>query len=204
MEKTEKPQFGKTPKGLIFLRHVRVQPFCAIYRPEVNLSGAEVYTVTCEISEEQLGFLEAEMKKAAESKWKDKAPIVLKKLDNKNKGARMFVVNTTGDEYPGIKASRYAKARNGNAIKAPLVRQRGGKIPSVAGGPDEIYPGCYADLVVEPVAYDFNGVKGIKFDFAGIAFNSEGDRLGGRVYATDDDFEGLGGEPADAIEEGGW
>lgn len=185
--------FGFTRNGFIYLHNVRVQPFAAITNPSPNLSGKDQYSVTCEISEEQFAFLEGEMKKAAERQWKDKAQAMWARLDDKNKGARKFHIESNGTSYLGVRASRYTVDSRGNPIKAPLIRQgAGGKV---------IEPGDYVLLCITPIAYDFNGVRGVKFDFVAIAYEKQGDRLGGRKYAEESEFEGLVSDKAEVPDE---
>lgn len=188
-----KQAYGFTDHGFIYLRNVRVQPFCAITKPAPNLSNKDQYTVTCEISEEQFNFLEGEMKKAAERQWKDKAEATWARLDEKNKGARKFEIGSNGPTYLGVRASRFTIDRNDNPIKPPYVRQ--------GRGNDIIEPGDYVLLCITPVVYDFNGVKGVKFDFAGIIFEKKGQPLGGRKYAEESEFEGLVSDDAEVPDE---
>lgn len=182
--------FGLTARSqIVYLKGVRVLPFAAIYQPEVNLSEKEQYSVTCSITAEQYKFLEGEIVKAARRQWKDKAEQVLATIPATNRGIREVKLGA-GETGPGIKATRYAKDSKGNTIKPPKIMQRN-KEPSTSDSVDSVRPGDYVVLYVDPRAYDYRGVKGIKFDFVGMQYQAEGPSLEGRKAMTDDDFEDL-------------
>lgn len=175
----QKPQFGFTKSGVIVLRHVRVL-FFALYKPAPDQSGRETYNITCEISPEQLKFLEEEMKKVAQERWTDRASAMWPKL---NKGAREHTPEK-GAPYLMIRASNNVVDRKGNPIPAPAL-YTSKKQKSEIGGPDEIYAGCYVNLYVTPGAYD-KGSIGVKFYIRAVHFVEEGPRLGGGSVESDD------------------
>lgn len=183
--------FGLTARSqIVYLKGVRVLPFASIYKPEPNLSGVEQYSVTCTVTDEQYEFLKGEMLKAARRQWKDKAEQMFASLREDHLGAREFKINAAGEMHLGIKATRYATDRKGNAIKPPKIMQRNKEI-STADSLDSVRPGDYVVLYVDPRAYDFNGQRGVKFDFVGMQYQQEGPSLEGRKAMTDDDFEDL-------------
>ena len=172
--------YGFTKHGVIVLRHVRVR-FIALYRPAPDFSGKDKYSITCEINEDQLKFLEGEMKKVAEEKWKDRAKALWPTL---NKAAKEHTPKNGGPSYLRVTASNNTEDRRGNPIPPPQLFTHDKK-PSKLGGPDEIYAGCYVNLYLAPAAYD-QGSTGIKFYIRAVEFVEEGPRLGGSSVETDD------------------
>lgn len=175
----QKPQFGHTKSGVIILRHVRVRYF-ALYNPAPDLSGKDKYSITCEISPEQLKFLEEEMKQTAIGKWNDRAEVLWPKL---NKGAKNHIPEK-GESYLRISASNNTVDRHGNPIAPPKLYTRS-KQESKLGGIDEIYAGCYVNLYVTPSAYD-QGSSGVKFYIRAVQFVEDGTRIAGSAVETDE------------------
>lgn len=200
----QSPQFGhlKGAPNILFLKNVRVGPFAALYRPAPNLSGRDQYSATCIISQEQLDFLEEEMKKAAKALWKDKAKDIYSKLKPDFKAARVRTDKYLG-EYPSVKVARNAKTEDGKPLPAPILKQ---KIPykgapqklCVEGEEGSIYDGCYVTLILEAKAYDYKNTKGVKFDFKGMMFEADGEPFVGSAKVADDDFDDLADEVEDA------
>lgn len=200
----QKPQvtFGhlENHPNLLFLKNVRVGPFAALYRPQPNLSGKDQYSAVCIISEEQLAFLEDEMKQAAKGLWKDQAKEIYTKLRLESKAARVREDKYLG-KYPSVKVSRNAKTEAGKPLLAPKLFQKTPKRnpdepkvpakPCVEGEPGSIYDGCYVTLILEAKAYDYKGSKGVKFDFHGMSFERDGEPFIGRTQVSADDFESL-------------
>lgn len=197
--------FGHLPKrpNLLFLKNVRVGPFAALYRPEANLSGKEQYSAVCIISEEQLAFLEEEMKQAAKDLWKSQAYDIYSNLRPEFKAARVRKDNYLG-KYPSVKVARNVKTEMGKPIPAPKLYQKAYKAkpgepkvppkPCVEGEPGSIYDGCYVTLILEAKAYDYKGAKGVKFDFHGMSFERDGEPFIGRTQVSADDFDDLADE----------
>lgn len=204
--KKELPKFGHVKKNpqLLYLKGVRVGPFAALYRPQPNLSGKDQYSAVCIISEEQLAFLDGEMRRVAKDLWKDQAKEIYSKLRPESKAARVRDDKYLG-EFPSVKVTRNAKTEAGKPIPAPKLFQKTVKAgpdqpkvlakPCVEGEPGSIYDGCYVTLILEPKAYDYKGAKGVKFDFHGMSFERDGEPFVGRLAVSADDFEELADDP---------
>ena len=190
----------KNKPNLLFLKHVRIGPFAALYRPSPNLSGKDQYSATCIISEEQLDFLEGEMKKAAQALWKEKAKEIYAKLKPDFKAARMREDKYLG-EYPSVKVTRNAKTEEGKPITPPKLKQKVYKGEPqklcVEGEPGSVYDGCYVTLLCEAKAYDYKNTRGVKFDFVGMIFDKDGEPFVGRTSVSDDDLDELATEAED-------
>lgn len=194
----------KSNPNILFLRGVRVGPFAALYRPAANLSGKDQYSATCIISEEQLKFLEDEMKRSAKALWKGDSEKIFKNLKSDFLAARIREDKYLGS-YPSVKVTRNTKTDKGNPLPAPILKQRTFKGEPqklcVEGEPGSVYDGCYVTLILEPKAYDFKGAKGVKFDFKGMIFEKDGEPfLGGRGI-SDSDFDDLAEDVSEETED---
>lgn len=196
-DKKEKPPFELTSKGVIAIRHVRLR-FFSLYAPG-EFSGKETYNVTCEISQEQLDFLNEQMLNAAKEEWG--ASKAAKLWDSMNKGASKYVSKTGGASYLQVRASNNAIGKNGEKRPGPRLYTRY-KTESKIGGTDEFYAGCYVNLFLTPFAYS-NASTGVKFNIQAVQFADDGQRLLG-VAVDEDDLDDLSADLTEDSEDLPW
>lgn len=64
--------------------------------------------------------------------------------------------------------------------------------------PDEVYSGCYANVLITFFAYNRNGNKGVSASLDMLQKHSDGEHLGGGRPAVEDVFSTIGGQTAPA------
>ncbi len=102
-------------------------------------------------------------------------------------------INAKSTRAPGI-VSRYADPKTG---KPTIITEDMATEPE---GSFEMYPGVQVKAYVSVYAYDRNGNRGIAFGLEGLQRWDEGDRLDGRIAASDL-FEGEMPEEAAYLED---
>lgn len=145
-----------------------------------------------------LPALKAAVKAAAEAKWGQKAPAMLKLSAAKDKlpfhDGDLKADKPYGAAYAGM---IYVSARNNAKTSgAPSVFDNAADpdtgtaraITSI-NDPHAPYSGSYVNAIINVFAYDSGGGQGIGASILGVQFWKDGERLAGGGVAAADDFE---------------
>lgn len=139
----------------------------------------------------QFPAVQAAIKAAAETKWKDKAPAKLKAAQAKdNVCLRDGDLKTGSDGYAGnfyISASCKGDEVEERCEKPAVYDAQRQKVTDPKDNP--IYRGCYVNAVVEFYAMDQYGDQ-VNCKLVGIQFRADGDAFGS-APARADDFEDM-------------
>lgn len=151
-------------------------------------SGPEYYgcQFLVEAGSESDKAIEDAIKQVATEKWKDKAPGVLKGINN-NKQLKCY---TDGDIHGYEENLRVLAAKRYATDGRPDVRDRDASPLAERDG--KPYAGCYVVGIVDIWAQDNNFGKGVRAQLLGVQFLKDGEPFKKASKASDDDFEDLG------------
>jgi len=186
---------------LVMLKNVRIAFANNVFTPKENPGGGAHYKVAAiiEPGSEHQKLLQAALKRAAQTKWAEKADGILRKLaaDRKLCYSSKSPTNEEGDVYNGFEGDAGVLNASRNTTKAekagaPLVIGAGvnGKAP-ITKADGKIYSGAYVNLSVDIWAQDNQHGKRLNADFRGLQWVSDGEALGGDGAAptSADEFE---------------
>lgn len=109
------------------------------------------------------------------------------------RGLRSPLTNGDDSDYEGYAGCWAINAKSSKRIDVYDIGKDSGTIDD----PEDIYPGCYVQAIIEFYPYDNQG-KGVSVILEGIKKVAEGERLGGGGYtAGADDFDDDGDEDDD-------
>jgi hypothetical protein len=170
------------------LNNVRLA-FPHVFAPKATDDGEPKYSVTLLLPPDhpQLPEVAAAIKAVAVDKWGAKAQLQLTQL----KAAGKLPVHDGAEksQYTGFEGNVYI---NCSSKLPPLVLGTDRRPVDQASG--LIYPGVFANVIVDIWAQDNSYGKRINAGFTGVQFARHGEELAGPRRATVDDFDDISGE----------
>lgn len=174
----------------VFLKRVRLS-FPDLLEPtQYEGKGAFSYKASFIITPKQIDGVKESVKdvinQVALEKWKVKAPIILKGLEN-NSQKMCF---TSGDlkEYDGYKGNFILSSSRAAEKGIPLLLN---KDKSIISKPGILYAGCYVNASVDIWPQDNGFGKGIRATLLAVQFVDEGIAFSAGEVADENDFDDM-------------
>lgn len=134
------------------------------------------------------------IEQVGKDKWGAKWPTVKKMLEAKDKTC--LHDGDLKSNYVGFEGNMYVSARN---KVRPLVINRDKSPLTQADG--VVYAGCYVNGLIDVWAMDNEYGQRVSATLNGVQFVKKGDAFGGGSTATSDDFDDLGVEETDTVDD---
>lgn len=142
-------------------------------------------------------LIEAEIKRAAEDKWKAKAEAKLAPI--RSNPQKFCFLDGNLREYQGYAGNWALSCVRNEEHGKPVVVDRDGRTPLQASD-GKLYSGCYVNAKVEIWAQDNNYGAAMRATLIAVQFLKHGESFGGATPASADGFEELPFEEEEGAE----
>lgn len=170
----------------ILLKRVRLS-FPDLLEPtQFEGKGPASYKASFIMTPKQTQVVKDAINEVALEKWKNKAPAILKGLEN-NSQKMCF---TPGDlkEYDGYKGNFVLSSSRGVEKGVPLLLTKG---KDIITKPGILYAGCYVNATVDIWPQDNAFGKGIRATLLAVQFADEGIAFSAGEIADENDFDDM-------------